>query len=382
MNADKYATEARSRMFSAAVNGMDINGMIMMGEQLLGNPLIMCNINHNVWYAGKLPEDCGLPCKEGTFIEPTGAFYDLLISQIRANTNCMSTGKYQIFFSPLRYHKKAWGYSYLVAANPPVPGTEELHRDFCDMITLAMDKQHAQSRILQRSINEMQLESILDNPGGEEYDFRDFEGMFPAGRFSEFIVCAFCGRNLGFAPRSDIISKLGQLLGTDICFDYEKLLVSLIPFGEVANKEAEILDFLTQYDMKGAVSFPFDRNRNIRLYYDQAAELLSRGGPDKRLIRFSEELPAVIMKSCHMGTHPESMCIPDILKLNQYDDIHNTALATTLRVFLKSGLMINLTAEKLKIHRNSVQARLEKINFLVGDYVNVYQLGAYFSLLT
>jgi DNA-binding PucR family transcriptional regulator len=115
-----------------------------------------------------------------------------------------------------------------------------------------------------------------------------------------------------------------------------------------------------RYDMKGAVSLPFDRSRNIRVYYDRAAELLSRGTPGKRLVRFSEELPSVILAGCRMGEHAESLCIPDILKLKPYDNTHKTDLAKTLRVFLESGLCVNLTA-KSGYPQKQRQARLAKI---------------------
>ena len=64
------------------------------------------------------------------------------------------------------------------------------------------------------------------------------------------------------------------------------------------------------------------------------------------------------------------------------DDDHNSTLRGTLRVFLQEGGSFKATAERLTLHKNTVQYRVRKAEESIGGPVGQDRLQVELALLT
>lgn len=79
----------------------------------------------------------------------------------------------------------------------------------------------------------------------------------------------------------------------------------------------------------------------------------------------------------HEDSNLQSLIHPAVHLLRETDEQQHTALLETLAVFLQKGQNITATAKTLAIHRNTMQARLDRIQELTGlDFHNPEELEA------
>ncbi|MCA0988183.1 PucR family transcriptional regulator [Guptibacillus algicola] len=71
---------------------------------------------------------------------------------------------------------------------------------------------------------------------------------------------------------------------------------------------------------------------------------------------------------------------PLLLPIIQYDEKHHAQLLKTLETFLENNLVINRTAEKLYIHRHTLNYRVKQLENLTGIDIYSYELRTHIQL--
>lgn len=79
------------------------------------------------------------------------------------------------------------------------------------------------------------------------------------------------------------------------------------------------------------------------------------------------DLAAASFSQIHDSKDLTYLMHPAVLKLNGYDRDHNTNLLEVLYHYLLNGCSVNETALALNVHRNTIQAKINKLNELVKD---------------
>lgn len=79
------------------------------------------------------------------------------------------------------------------------------------------------------------------------------------------------------------------------------------------------------------------------------------------------DLAAASFSQIHDSKDLTYLMHPAILRLNGYDRDHNTNLLEVLYHYLLNGCSVNETALALNVHRNTIQAKINKLNELVKD---------------
>ena len=79
------------------------------------------------------------------------------------------------------------------------------------------------------------------------------------------------------------------------------------------------------------------------------------------------DLAAASFSQIHDSKDLTYLTHPAILKLNGYDRDHGTNLLEVLYHYLLNGCRINETALALNVHRNTIQAKINKLNELIPD---------------
>jgi hypothetical protein len=153
---------------------------------------------------------------------------------------------------------------------------------------------------------------------------------------------------------------------------YEKAIAALLPSEDGISLPREMLDrletFAGKHHLRIGVSYPFSRIENFAEHFRQcqiAIEMSAR----RRIagnVALYEWFPMYdLLSSVREGTNIGAFCHPALETLRQYDYAHNTKLYETLRTYVDTGGSIKTTAEKLFLHRNSLNYRLDIIRNLL-----------------
>ena len=120
-----------------------------------------------------------------------------------------------------------------------------------------------------------------------------------------------------------------------------------------------------KWHLSCGVSMPFDDWENLQLYYHQAASVAGLSKRDAKLHFCQEYAMFFLMDDLRQSIAARHMGHPAVQILAEYDRKNHTELVKTLQTFLLCERNSTLTAEKLNLHRNTLQYRVHKIEDLV-----------------
>lgn len=120
----------------------------------------------------------------------------------------------------------------------------------------------------------------------------------------------------------------------------------------------------TEMLMRVGVSTPFSDFTTLPYFRDQAEEAIylgKRSNPGETVSYFHDHIMEAIVRRCMRDTIPEVLRPPSLSRLMRYDKSHNGDLVKTLETYLANDMSANKTAQSLFMHRNTLLARLKKI---------------------
>jgi PucR C-terminal helix-turn-helix domain/GGDEF-like domain len=161
---------------------------------------------------------------------------------------------------------------------------------------------------------------------------------------------AACAADPLFLPRDESSAWAWLPLGIRDTFD------STAP--EVAEMDADI-HFAFGDPAKGATGFRITHQQAVAA---QAVALAS-GSPAPRAVTFSQVAPVAMMLAARELLRP---WVLSTLAGLAGDDEHHARLRETLLVFLQSGGSYKTTAQRLTLHKNTVQYRIRKAEESLG----------------
>lgn len=141
-----------------------------------------------------------------------------------------------------------------------------------------------------------------------------------------------------------------------ILYNYETTM-------EMRNYEQKISFLGEKYHLCMGQSRSFSKINALRSYYEQAKQACEIGiiiDPQEMFYRFSKYSYYSFIKKCNLE---ELKCIQckEYRTLRQYDQIHETPFLETVVMFFLNNTNINATAEKIHIHRNTLNYRLNRV---------------------
>lgn len=141
-----------------------------------------------------------------------------------------------------------------------------------------------------------------------------------------------------------------------ILYNYETTM-------EMRNYEQKISFLGEKYHLCMGQSRSFSKINALRSYYEQAKQACEIGiiiDPQEMFYRFSKYSYYSLIKKCNLE---ELKCIQckEYRTLRQYDQIHETPFLETVVMFFLNNTNINATAEKIHIHRNTLNYRLNRV---------------------
>lgn len=162
-------------------------------------------------------------------------------------------------------------------------------------------------------------------------------------------------------------SQIENLYSSAIVFEYENNIIILLNLS--ISKEHQTTDlnlnlFLQNNNLKAGKSREFNEITNLRNYYIQAFSALQFGknqDTNLYLYDFKDYCLSYMLKNSYQNLIPESLCPSGLIKMKEYDKMHNTEYVLTLKTYFEQKFNITRAAKKLYVHRTTFIERLNRI---------------------
>ena len=126
--------------------------------------------------------------------------------------------------------------------------------------------------------------------------------------------------------------------------------------------------FLEKYDLLAVCSSRFSKITDISYILEQLVMVLGlekRLPLHKNLLYYQDYMMYCAIKKIGKEGHIQYFCMPELLEVFRYDRRYGTSFAYSKRVALEQA-SVTIAAQKLGIHRNTMEYRLKKFNELSG----------------
>jgi DNA-binding PucR family transcriptional regulator len=164
-----------------------------------------------------------------------------------------------------------------------------------------------------------------------------------------------------------LIDNIGRIVEKVSAVEFENSLVLIIAIKRYAYIKKHDIGFLEKYlterNMHGGLSRPFDEIRGIRKFYRQAVSAMKSGfrlHPSKSLYHYDDYAAYAMMDECFSKRDLLEFCHPVVISLYEKDRKEGTCDLNTLIEYAAFRNM-NKAAQALGIHRNTLSYRIAKI---------------------
>jgi hypothetical protein len=164
-----------------------------------------------------------------------------------------------------------------------------------------------------------------------------------------------------------LIDNIGRIVEKVSAVEFENSLVLIIAIKRYAYIKKHDIGFLEKYlterNMHGGLSRPFDEIRGIRKFYRQAVSAMKSGfrlHPSKSLYHYDDYAAYAMMDECFSKRDLLEFCHPVVISLYEKDRKEGTDDLKSLIEYAAFRNM-NKAAQALGIHRNTLSYRIAKI---------------------
>lgn len=188
-------------------------------------------------------------------------------------------------------------------------------------------------------------------------------------------LCALCIRQSRYLGqkhlKEDIAEHLVRCLPDTRFTFHENGIAALVPLKDAPDLSTDMLEKLSLFAAKEylriGVSNLFFRVENFAKRHAQAVralELSSRLHPEETVSLYSHYAFYDLLDTTKAEKSLGLYCHPSLSLLSRYDHANGTDLYHTLETYLACDCCVKTTAQKLFIHRNSLNYRLDRIQTL------------------
>lgn len=159
---------------------------------------------------------------------------------------------------------------------------------------------------------------------------------------------------------------------------YEHRIVMIYQQNNLEEFRKKLLPILEKYNIYVGVSQPFSDLFMCKKYYLQAIktiDLSKHAYPDKHYVNYHEVQYYSLLSSLHPENCENDFYHPILNMLREYDKQHNTDLYDILYVFIINDGNIQKTAQDFFVHRNTVRYKINKIKEITSiDFTDILSL--------
>lgn len=145
---------------------------------------------------------------------------------------------------------------------------------------------------------------------------------------------------------------------------------------------SDIINYLKKHHLEAGISRSTNLLTEMSRCNKESEKALTAGQilKSEEIIFFYEKYSVYhVLEICNNKEDVMHFCHPAIIKLADYDRVHNTTFLDTLRVYLYTNQNITKASDQLFIHRNTLTNRLLKISDLI--HVDLHDNETVFHLM-
>ncbi|WKY45224.1 helix-turn-helix domain-containing protein [Eubacteriaceae bacterium ES2] len=167
------------------------------------------------------------------------------------------------------------------------------------------------------------------------------------------------------------IGRIKHFFSGGIYCPFENSFIVILNMSDSAkqdNLKTILQQLFDKFMIRCGISSEFYYFPDLRYYYIQAKSALAEGiaqHPQQAYYYFQDYYQSNLFHQLNNSTCVQSLCHPRILKIHKDNDPNQVHLLKTLSAFLINGRNLTLTANALKIHRNTLLYRLDKLSELL-----------------
>ena len=158
-----------------------------------------------------------------------------------------------------------------------------------------------------------------------------------------------------------------EIINTDIDMSiYDEIIVGFPIWWYVA--PTIVNTFLEKYDLLAVCSNQFHKITDFAYILNQLLMVIGLEKSlhfNKSLIHYQDYIMYCAIKKIGREGHIQYFCMPEFLEVFRYDHKYGTSFAYSKRIALELA-SVTAAAQKLGIHRNTMEYRLRKFNDLSG----------------
>ncbi|MEK5414062.1 hypothetical protein BSK49_13470 [Paenibacillus odorifer] len=149
---------------------------------------------------------------------------------------------------------------------------------------------------------------------------------------------------------------------------------------ELVNKQLQ--EFLAQTGISLGISNMFTNLTQCRRHYLHSRNAIRIGtilSPQQQLTYYSDIQLYEMLSADVVFNEDNNYYHPELLKLQEYDTVHQSNLYHTFYVYLKNNRNMQITSDELYIHRNTLRYKLDLISRLLDtDFTDSEKMLSYY----
>jgi len=228
------------------------------------------------------------------------------------------------------------------------------------------------STILYNLLNERDVSDTLELMTMSKADFP---------KEMQVVVARFVRRIENRYLKRTISLELERIFPDGYPVHYKNYIAILVPLVSIKQKE-ELANLAECEDINIGISWSFTEILEFKMHFKQSVSSIKQAqslGHTNQVFDYTAFSYYDLLYN-YTGKIPlQNYCHPALTILKEYDKTNNTELYITLRTYLHYNKNLRATAEALFLHRNSLTYRINRINDLTGLDLN--DINVIYSLI-
>lgn len=373
-------------MFNTIVRGRGVPYILEVAGELLENPVLLGDSNHRLIGASNFGVVDDLPWMEyrstgfctyeftrkyqfEEFIEASVKANKAIIGDVNANF------KYRRIFCTVVANQRVIGHLAVLESNRPfTPKDMEIAEFICEIIAGEMqDSQstHASANLMANQLFSDLLSGNLNDETILEKRLANMRWQLPEKKYLMNVALNH------FSESFSLLPLVKESLGPKIEF-FESIVIQnslLILLGLVDDGDLNQADFkevtshLLENNLKASLSHRFTMMGDFAKAYSQTKQALAwgqKGTKATTLYHYQDYAFDDLLLQVQDQIELRDFCHPALIKLEKYDQAHQSDLLGNLQVYILNMGNLLHSANALFIHRNTLSYRLNKIREITG----------------
>lgn len=265
-------------------------------------------------------------------------------------------------------NRRYFGWFLTVAYNHPFKDSDiEIMNFLCGALQLFLEKENI---LPNTTRSENLLQELIQDAKYSEAEFKKRAEGFSWMLHDHYYIIAISDKT-GKAESRMMMSyrnHLSLIFPEVIILEVNRKLILFFDTKEVGICLNVLEAFLEKYDLLAVCSNQFHKITDFAYILNQLLMVIGLEKSlhfNKSLIHYQDYIMYCAIKKIGREGHIQYFCMPELLEVFRYDHKYGTSFAYSKRIALELA-SVTAAAQKLGIHRNTMEYRLRKFNDLSG----------------